>query len=331
MPDFQFALFLVIFLALAFDYINGFHDTANAIATSVSTRALTPRQAIWMAAALNFLGALFSTGVAKTIGGDIVKSASMIDQQVISAALVGAIAWNLLTWWYGIPSSSSHALVGGIIGAVVAGRGWDPLNLVGIEKIFLSLVLSPIIALIIGYLLLILMMWLFRGFPPHALSTGFARAQIGTAALIAFSHGSNDAQKAMGIITLALLSAGEISTLDVPTWVKFSCAMAMSLGTAAGGWKIIKTMGTGIVRLEPFSGCAVEVTSSLVIFGATLLHLPVSTTHVVSGSIMGIGASNRVRSVRWGVARQMLLAWVLTIPLSALCSGGVYYLVQKLF
>ena len=331
MPDLSAGLLAVIFLALAFDYINGFHDTANAIATSVSTRALSPKQAIWMAAALNFLGALFSTGVAKTIGGDIVKSASLVDQQVITAALVGAIAWNLLTWWYGIPSSSSHALVGGIIGAVVAGRGWDPLNLAGIEKIFLSLVLSPIVALIVGYFFLILMMWLFRGFPPHALSVGFARAQIGTAALIAFSHGSNDAQKAMGIITLALLSAGEISSLDVPTWVKFACALSMSLGTAVGGWKIIKTMGTGIARLEPFSGCAVELTSSLVIFSATLLHLPVSTTHVVSGSIMGIGASNRIRSVRWGVARQMLMAWVLTIPLSALASGLIYYVLQKLF
>ena len=331
MPDLSAGLLAVIFLALAFDYINGFHDTANAIATSVSTRALSPKQAIWMAAALNFLGALFSTGVAKTIGGDIVKSASLVDQQVITAALVGAIVWNLLTWWYGIPSSSSHALVGGIIGAVVAGRGWDPLNLAGIEKIFLSLVLSPIVALIVGYFFLILMMWLFRGFPPHALSVGFARAQIGTAALIAFSHGSNDAQKAMGIITLALLSAGEISSLDVPTWVKFACALSMSLGTAVGGWKIIKTMGTGIARLEPFSGCAVELTSSLVIFSATLLHLPVSTTHVVSGSIMGIGASNRIRSVRWGVARQMLMAWVLTIPLSALASGLIYYVSQKLF
>ena len=331
MPDVSTALYFVIFLALAFDYINGFHDTANAIATSVSTRALSPRHAIWMAAALNFVGALFSTGVAKTIGGDIVKSASMVDQEVITAALIGAIAWNLLTWWYAIPSSSSHALVGGIIGAVVAGRGWDPLNLVGIEKIFLSLVLSPIVALIVGYLLLILMMWLFRGFPPHTLSTGFARAQIGTAALIAFSHGSNDAQKAMGIITLALLSAGEISTLDVPMWVKLSCAISMSLGTAVGGWKIIKTVGTGISRLDPFSGCAVEMTSSLVIFSATLLHLPVSTTHVVSGSIMGIGASNRIRSVRWGVARQMLITWVLTIPLSALTSGLVYIVLQQIF
>ncbi len=331
MPDVSTALYFVIFLALAFDYINGFHDTANAIATSVSTRALSPRHAIWMAAALNFAGALFSTGVAKTIGGDIVKSASMVDQEVITAALIGAIAWNLLTWWYAIPSSSSHALVGGIIGAVVAGRGWDPLNLVGIEKIFLSLVLSPIVALIVGYLLLILMMWLFRGFPPHTLSTGFARAQIGTAALIAFSHGSNDAQKAMGIITLALLSAGEISTLDVPMWVKLSCAISMSLGTAVGGWKIIKTVGTGISRLDPFSGCAVEMTSSLVIFSATLLHLPVSTTHVVSGSIMGIGASNRIRSVRWGVARQMLITWVLTIPLSALTSGLVYIVLRQMF
>lgn len=331
MPEPVYGVYLVVFLALAFDYINGFHDTANAIATSVSTRALTPKQAIWMAAGLNFFGAMFSTGVAKTIGGDIVKAASMVDQQVIVAALIGAIIWNLATWWFGIPSSSSHALVGGIIGAVVAGRGWEPLNLAGIEKIFLSLVISPIIALFVGYILLVVMMWLFRGFPPHVLSTGFARAQIATAGLIAFSHGSNDAQKAMGIITLALLSAGELSSLEVPTWVKLACALSMSLGTAAGGWKIIKTMGTGIARLEPFSGCAVELTSSFVIFTATLLHLPVSTTHVVSGAIMGIGASNRIRSVRWGVARQMLMAWVLTIPLSALTSGIFYKTVQWLF
>ena len=331
MPDLMSGVYLVIILALLFDYINGFHDTANAIATSVSTRALTPRQAIWMAAGLNFLGALFSTGVAKTIGGDIVKSPSLVNQEVIIAALVGAIAWNLLTWWYGIPSSSSHALVGGIIGAVVAGRGWDPLNLAGIEKIFLSLVISPIVALIVGYFFLILMMWLFRGFPPHALSVGFARAQIGTAALIAFSHGSNDAQKAMGIITLALLSAGEIATLDVPTWVKFACAISMSLGTAVGGWKIIKTMGTGIARLEPFSGCAVELTSSLVIFSATLLHLPVSTTHVVSGSIMGVGTAKRVNAVRWGVAQQMVMAWVLTIPCTAAMGAVAYKIVCLIF
>ena len=331
MPEQLHAVYLVVFLALVFDYINGFHDTANAIATSVSTRALTPTQAICMAAGLNFFGALFSTGVAKTIGGDIVKAASLIDQPVIIAALVGAIIWNLVTWWFGIPSSSSHALIGGIIGAVVVGRGWEPLNLAGIEKIVLSLVISPIIALFVGYILLILMMWLFRGFPPHVLSTGFARAQIATAGLIAFSHGSNDAQKAMGIITLALLSAGEISSLDVPTWVKLACALSMSLGTAFGGWKIIKTVGTGIARLEPFSGCAVELTSSIVIFSATLLHLPVSTTHVVSGAIMGIGASNRVKSVHWGVARQMLTAWVLTIPLSALASGLFYKAMQILF
>lgn len=324
-------LFAVIFLALAFDYINGFHDTANAIATSVSTRALSPQQAVWMAAALNFLGALYSTGVAKTIGGDLVKSASMIDQHVIASALVGAIVWNLITWWKGIPSSSSHALVGGVIGAVIAGRGFSPLNPTGIEKIFLSLVLSPVIALVVGYFLMITMMWIFRSFAPHVISASFLRVQIVTAGMIAFTHGANDAQKAMGIITLALLSAGQIASLDVPTWVKFSCAAAMSLGTAAGGWKIIRTMGTGIVRLEPFSGCAADLTSSLVIFLATHFHLPVSTTHVVSGSIMGIGASNRVSSVRWGVARQMLLAWFLTIPLSALTSGFVYELIRVIF
>ncbi|MDU4960128.1 MAG: anion permease [Sporomusaceae bacterium] len=325
MPD---LLYVVVFLALAFDYINGFHDTANAIATSVSTRALKPRVAIMMASVLNFSGAMLSTGVAKTIGGDLVLSPSMVNEQVISAALLGAIIWNLLTWWRGIPSSSSHALIGGIIGAVVVSKGGGALNWLGIEKIVLSLVLSPILALMSGFLVMLLLLWVFGRLAPARLNIGFKRMQLLSAGLMSFSHGSNDAQKAMGIITLALLSSGQIDTLDVPGWVKFSCAAAMGCGTAVGGWKIIKTMGGRIVKLEPITGFASDLNSALVIFTATFLHLPVSTTHVVAGSIMGVGSVKRVSAVRWGVARSMVFAWFITIPFSALAGAAIYLLIR---
>lgn len=327
MPDLT-LLWVVVFLALAFDYINGFHDTANAIATSVSTRALEPQQAVYLAAVLNFLGALYSTGVAKTIGGDIVTSAAMVNEQVIVAALIGAIAWNLLTWWYGIPSSSSHAIIGGVMGAVIASKGVYALKMAGLQKIVLSLILSPLVALAFGYLMMILLLWIFGRNAPNVLNTGFRRMQLISASLMSFSHGSNDAQKAMGIITLALLSAGQIDVLEVPLWVKLSCAAAMGCGTAVGGWKIIKTMGTKIFRMEPINGFAADLNSALVIFAATHFHLPVSTTHVVSGSIMGVGSAKRVTAVRWSVAQSMLMAWVLTIPLSALTGAAVYYLVS---
>ena len=329
MPDIG-LLYVVVFLALAFDYINGFHDTANAIATSVSTRALQPRVAIMMAAVLNFCGALLSTGVAKTIGGDIVVSPSLVNQEVISAALLGAIIWNLLTWWKGIPSSSSHALIGGVMGAVIVSKGVDALKWAGIERIVLSLVLSPVIAMISGFVIMLALLWLFGRFAPTSLNLVFKRMQLLSAGLMSFSHGSNDAQKAMGIITLALLSSGQIDTLDVPTWVKLSCATAMGLGTAAGGWKIIKTMGGKIVKLEPINGFASDLNSALVIFSATFLHLPVSTTHVVAGSIMGVGSVKRVSAVRWGVARSMVFAWFITIPFSAAASAAIYLLLKQL-
>lgn len=321
----------VVILALAFDYINGFHDTANAIATSVSTRALTPRAAVWLAAFLNFLGAMYSTGVAKTIGGDIVKSAQMVNEPIIIAALVGAIFWNLLTWWLGIPSSSSHALIGGVMGAVLMARGVDALKVQGIIKIVASLVFSPIIAMLTGLVIMIGLLWIFGRMAPSRINAGFKRMQILSATLMSFSHGSNDAQKAMGIITLSLVSAGYLPTLEVPTWVKLAAATAMGLGTAAGGWRIIRTMGGKIFKLEPISGFAADLNSATVIFGATLLHLPVSTTHVVSGSIMGVGAAKRISAVRWGVAQQMVMAWVLTIPLSALVSALTYKIIAVLF
>ncbi len=327
----HYLVWAVVFLALAFDYINGFHDTANAIATSVSTRAIHPKTAVMMTAALNFLGAMISTGVAKTIGGDLVMDAKMIDSGVICAALIGAIAWNLLTWWWGIPSSSSHALIGGVIGAVGFSVGFDALNEAGIIKIFLSLVISPIIAMVGGFIIMKVLLLLFGRFSPIALNDRFRTMQVLSATLMAFSHGSNDAQKAMGIITLTLLSGGYIDTLDVPTWVKISCAMAMALGTAAGGWRIISTMGNKIFKMETINGFAADLNSAITIFTATFLHLPVSTTHVVSGSIMGVGSSKRVKAVNWGVARSMVMAWFVTIPLSALVAACTYWIGSVIF
>ncbi len=331
MLELQYLIFTVIILALAFDFINGFHDTANAIATSVSTRALYPTHAIIMAAGLNFFGAMFSTGVAKTIGGDIVSSANIVDEKIIIAALFGAIIWNLLTWWFGIPSSSSHALVGGLIGAVLISVGAEGLNWHGIGKIVVALILSPCVAIVTGVIVMNILFRLFGNFSPHAVNDGFRRMQILSAATMAFSHGSNDAQKSMGIITLALFSGGFIGEFEVPTFVKILCATAMAIGTATGGWRIIKTIGGKIFKLEPISGFAADLNSSIVVFSATLLHLPVSTTHVVSGSIMGVGTAKRVNAVHWGVAQEMVKAWIMTIPLTALMGASAYYAVDCIF
>jgi len=331
MHELQFLILTVIVLALLFDFINGFHDTANAIATSVSTRAIKPAHAIIMAAVLNFLGAIYSTGVAKTIGGDIVASAEMVDEHIIIAALMGSIIWNLFTWYVAMPSSSSHALVGGIIGAVLVSTGSTGLNFIGIGKIVLSLIASPLLAIFSGFIVMTVLFLLFGQFAPSALNGRFKKMQILSAAAMAFSHGSNDAQKSMGIITLALLSGGYLSSFEVPDYVKFLCAAAMACGTAIGGWRIIRTIGGKIFKLEPISGFAADLNSSIVIFSATLLHLPVSTTHVVSGSIMGVGTAKRIRAVRWGVAQQMLVAWVLTIPCTAVMGALAYQIVLWIF
>ena len=331
MHELQFLILTVIVLALAFDFINGFHDTANAIATSVSTRAIKPAHAIIMAAVLNFLGAIYSTGVAKTIGGDIVASAEMVDEHIIIAALMGSIIWNLFTWYVAMPSSSSHALVGGIIGAVLVSTGSTGLNFIGIGKIVLSLIASPLLAIFSGFIVMTVLFLLFGQFAPSALNGRFKKMQILSAAAMAFSHGSNDAQKSMGIITLALLSGGYLSSFEVPDYVKFLCAAAMACGTALGGWRIIRTIGGKIFKLEPISGFAADLNSSIVIFSATLLHLPVSTTHVVSGSIMGVGTAKRIRAVRWGDAQQMLVAWVLTIPCTAVMGALAYQIVLWIF
>ena len=331
MVELQYLIFLVIILALIFDFINGFHDTANAIATSVSTRALNPNHAVMMAAGLNFFGAMVSTGVAKTIGGGIVSSPNLIDEKIIIAALIGAITWNLLTWWFGLPSSSSHALIGGLIGAVLISVGLEGLNWHGVGKIVLALILSPAIAFMTGIVIMNLIFRLFEKFPPSFINDKFRKMQVISAAMIAFSNGSNDAQKSMGIITLALFSGGYIAEFEVPTYVKVMCAAAMAIGTATGGWRIIKTVGGKIFKLEPPSGFAADLNSSCVVFGATLLHLPVSTTHVVSGSIMGVGTAKRVNAVRWGTAQQMVKAWGMTIPITAAIGASAFFLVEAIF
>lgn len=325
-------LVIVVFSALAFDYINGFHDTANAIATSVSTRALTPKRAVVVAAVFNFLGALYSTGVAQTIAKDIV-SPKYATSEVVIAALLGAIVWNLVTWYLGIPSSSSHAIIGGIMGAAAANAGFGVLHWSGLGKIVMALVFSPIAGMILGYIIMKILFFLFQKVSPSKVNHGFRKMQILSAALLAFNHGSNDAQKSMGIITLALVAAGmqASNNLVPPLWVKIACAIAMALGTSAGGWRIIRTMGGKIFKLEPINGFAADLSSSIVIWTATAfpgLHLPVSTTHVVSGSIMGVGSAKRVSAVRWGVAQQMLMAWVVTIPSAAVISAILFKVVS---
>jgi inorganic phosphate transporter, PiT family len=319
-PDgFSLLLLTVIALAILFDYINGFHDTANAIATSVSTRALRPDHAILMSATANFLGALTGTAVAKTIASGIASTPDgAAGQIIVAAALVGAIVWNLVTWRLGIPSSSSHALIGGLIGAVIGASGTGALKLDGIfGKVVVPLVTSPIAGIVLGFLFMVLILNVFRRAQPRRLNERFRRLQVVSAAFMAFSHGSNDAQKTMGIMTLALIGAGILPhDATIPLWVILLAASAISLGTAAGGWRIIRTMGQRVVKLDPVHGFAAETTAATIILTASHFGMPVSTTHVISSAIMGVGASDRLSAVRWGVAGNIIVAWVLTIPAS---------------
>ena len=324
-------LLIVLALSVAFDYINGFHDTANAIATSVSTRALAPGWAIVMSAVANFVGALTGTAVAHTVGAGLIDT-QVESQAVIAAALVGAIAWNLLTWRLGIPSSSSHALIGGLLGAALTASGPGAWQMDGIvNKVLVPLVGSPIVGFIGGLLLMALIFNIFRRAHPARLNAVFRRLQVLSAAYMAFSHGSNDAQKTMGIMTLALVTAGVIPSFEVPLWVILVAASAISLGTAAGGWRIIKTMGTKVVKLDPVHGFAAETTAATVIFGASHFGMPVSTTHVISSAIMGVGSSDRLKTVRWGVARSIVTAWILTLPASGLAAALAYLVIKPLF
>jgi PiT family inorganic phosphate transporter len=330
MPEgFTWALIAVLLLAVSFDYINGFHDTANAIATSVSTRALKPQWAIAMSAVANFVGALTGTEVAKTIGSGLIDH-QVEGQAVVAAALVGAILWNLFTWRLGIPSSSSHALIGGLLGGSAAAAGFGAWQLGGIrDKVLVPLVSSPIVGFLLGLLVMVVIFNIFRRAHPKTMNDRFRRLQVLSAAYMAFSHGSNDAQKTMGVMTFALLNAGIIGVFEVPLWVKVAAASAISLGTAAGGWRIIKTMGTRVVKLDPVHGFAAETSAATIIFGASQLGMPVSTTHVISSAIMGTGASDRFNAVRWGVARNIGVAWVLTIPASGLTAALAYIVLRQ--
>jgi inorganic phosphate transporter, PiT family len=324
---------LVIVVALIFDFVNGFHDAANAIATVVSTGVLPLRTAILLAAIFNFVGALTGTAVASTIGKGILDPQS-ITLVVILSALLGAISWNLITWYFGIPSSSSHAMVGGLIGAGFAHAGFQSIYGQGLLKIFLSLIISPMVGLFIGLFVMVLLVWLVRRSAPHKVSRIFRQLQMVSAAFMALSHGSNDAQKTMGVITMSLVAYGSIKAtggpLEVPMWVVLLSAAAMGLGTGAGGVRIIKTLATKIIDLKPIHGFAAETSAAAVIITASHLGLPVSTTHVISGSIMGVGASQRVSAVRWGVTVRIMYAWILTIPISALTAFLVYVVARPL-
>jgi PiT family inorganic phosphate transporter len=331
MPEgFTLTLIAVLGLAVAFDYINGFHDTANAIATSVSTRALKPGYAIGMSAVANFVGALTGTAVAHTVGAGLIDT-NVESQSVIAAALVGAIIWNLITWRLGIPSSSSHALIGGLLGAALISAGFGSWQIDGvINKVLVPLIGSPVVGFTLGLLFMGLIFNVFRRAHPGRLNAVFRRLQVLSAAYMAFSHGSNDAQKTMGIMTLALVTAGVIPSFEVPLWVILLAASAISLGTAAGGWRIIRTMGTKVVKLDPVHGFAAETTAATVIFGASHFGMPVSTTHVISSAIMGVGSSDRLRTVNWSVARSIVTAWILTIPASGFTAGIAYLVLNPI-
>jgi len=322
---------LIVIVVLIFDFINGFHDTATAVATSITTRALTPTAAIVICAIFNFLGAFTGTAVAKTVGENIVSHTS-IPQWVILGVLFSAIIWNLITWYFGIPSSSSHALIGSLVGGGIAYT--CTLNVVNWYNLFHDVIIwifiAPIVGFTVGYILMILLNWILKPFNLRIVNKLFLKLQIVAGAVMALNHGGNDAQKSMGMITMALLSGGYISTFEVPTWVIVACALAMAIGTSIGGKKIIKTMGSGMAKLTPVNGFAAQTGAAAVILMATSFHAPVSTTHIISTTIMGVGASKRFKSVKWGVAKNIVWAWVLTIPITAGLSALIISII-KLF
>ena len=323
-------LIAIVILALVFDYTNGFHDTANAIATSVSTRALSPRVAVLMAAGLNLVGALVSTSVAKTVGEGIVNT-DLVTLEVVMSALVGAVVWNLVTWRFGIPSSSSHALFGGLIGAMIASAGISGVIWSGVvEKIILPMIGSPLLGFVGAWVLMTGLIWLVRKRQQGPVNTWFRRLQPISAGFMAFSHGANDAQKTMGIIALALFASGQIDTFMIPTWVKIACALAMAFGTYSGGWRIIHTLGSKVIKLDPIHGFAAETAAASVIQLATHFGVPVSTTHTITAAIMGVGSTQRLSAVRWGVAGNIVTAWVLTLPAAGLVGAAVYLAGQAL-
>lgn len=329
MPELSGMLLLVVALALLFDFSNGWHDSANAIATVVSTRVLSPMTAVVMAGVLNIAGAFMSTAVAKMVGTGIVDP-STVTQAVVASALAGAILWNLCTLLLGLPTSSSHALIGGLVGASVLHGGWATVQFSGLLAVLKAMVISPLFGFLIGLLLMVAISWLFFRVQRGTATRLFSRLQLVSAGFMAFSHGANDAQKAMGIITLALLSAGQLTSADVPTWVVVSCAAAMGLGTASGGWRIVRTLGTRIVKLEPVHGFAAETGAAAVLLATAHIGLPVSTTHTITSSVMGVGAVKRLSAVRWGVTARIVYAWVFTLPGAALAAMLIYAGISRL-
>ncbi len=322
-----FSLILIIVLALGFDLLNGIHDSSNIVATMISSRAVPPKAALALTALAEFSGPLiFGVAVAKTIGDEIVAP-GVINLEVIIAALVSAIGWNLLTWWLGFPSSSSHALIGGLSGAVIAGAGWHAIQIAGLGKVLIVLFTSPLIGFTIGYLISQLVFRLSWKATPK-INTLFKRFQIVTSISLALSHGANDAQKSMGIITLALVTTGYLNSFNVPLWVILACSSMIALGTSLGGWRLIRTLGSKFYKIKPVDAFCSQLSSAAVILGASLIGGPVSTTQVVSTAIMGVGAAERINKVRWGVAGEIATAWFLTIPATALVAAGVYRLIM---
>ena len=324
-------LVVVVVTALVFDFTNGFHDTANAVATSVSTRALSPRQAVTVAALANLAGAFVTTAVAKTVGQGIVDT-GLVTQQTILAALIGAITWNMTTWWFGMPSSSSHALFGGLIGAALAQSGSGGVEWHGIyEKVVIPGLASPLLGFAGAFVLLLLIYWTFFRVTPRFGSRFFRVGQLASGTWFAFTHGANDAQKTMGVIALALFAHGTIDEFYIPTWVKVAAGVAIAAGTYVGGWRIMRTLGQRVFSMEPADGFAAQVSAGTVLYGATHFGFPVSTTQCISGAVMGAGSTKRFSAVRWGVAGNILLAWVLTIPAAALVAAVCYWPLEALF
>jgi PiT family inorganic phosphate transporter len=317
-------ILIVVFVALAFDYTNGFHDAANSIATAVSTRALTPRAALLMAAVFNVVGALLGHGVAETVGSGIIAAPSGHEGlRIVLAGLLGAIAWNLFTWWLGLPSSSSHALIGGLAGAALVASADVHWSVIG-EKVVIPMVVSPLVGFALAYLFMVALLWIFRTARPAKVTRGFRTAQIASAAAMALGHGLQDAQKTMGVITLALVAGGYHSGTGIPLWVTLSAALAISLGTASGGWRVMRTLGRGVIELDPVRGFAAETVAASVLYTtAFAFQAPISTTHTITSAIMGVGATKRRSAVRWGVAGDIVTGWVLTLPMAALVAAAL--------
>jgi PiT family inorganic phosphate transporter len=324
-------LVVTVVFALLFDFTNGFHDTANAVATSVSTRALSPRLAVLVAAIANLAGAFATTAVAKTVGQGIVDS-GLATEKTVLAAVLGAITWNLITWWLGLPSSSSHALIGGLIGAALAQSGTSGVLWHGVtHKVVIPAIWAPTIAFAAGFALLLAIFWAFQRLTPGVGNRAFRLGQLASGTWMAFTHGANDAQKTMGVIALALFAEGRIDTFYIPTWVKIAAGCAIAAGTYTGGWRIMRTLGQRIYKIEPTGGFASQLTAGAVIWGSTRYGYPLSTTHVISGAVMGTGATTRLSAVRWGVAGNIVVAWILTIPAAALVAALCYWPIEGIF